>query len=105
MGVGAVGGLQKERKRQRQKHERDTEKERARTSEHFVPCVTGAKVVYVTGQLVFTVGMAVMAAVKHKVAVVLLSPTAGIMYATLFTMPYLLVAHYHTSGLVRLLVL
>ena len=52
------------------------------------------------GQLVFTVGMAIMAATRHKVAVLLLSPTAGIMYATLFTMPYLLVAHYHTSGLV-----
>ncbi|KAL8623479.1 hypothetical protein ACOMHN_015687 [Nucella lapillus] len=58
-----------------------------------------AKNVYVTGQLVFTVGMAIMAAARHKVAVVLLSPTAGIMYATLFTMPYLLVAQYHTSGL------
>lgn len=58
-----------------------------------------AKRVYVLGQLVFTVGMAIMAAARHKVAVVLLSPTAGIMYATLFTMPYLLVAHYHTSGL------
>ena len=60
----------------------------------------GAKRVYVIGQLVFTVGMAIMAATRHKVAVLLLSPTAGIMYATLFTMPYLLVAHYHTSGLV-----
>ncbi|KAK7483584.1 hypothetical protein BaRGS_00025137 [Batillaria attramentaria] len=58
-----------------------------------------AKRVYVLGQLVFTVGMTIMAAARHKVAVVLLSPTAGIMYATLFTMPYLLVAHYHTSGL------
>lgn len=62
---------------------------------------SGAKRVYVIGQLVFTAGMAIMAAARHKVAVVLLSPTAGIMYATLFTMPYLLVAHYHTSGLVR----
>ena len=60
----------------------------------------GAKRVYVMGQLVFTVGMTIMAATRHKVAVLLLSPTAGIMYATLFTMPYLLVAHYHTSGLV-----
>ncbi|XP_070174084.1 proton-associated sugar transporter A-like [Littorina saxatilis] len=60
-----------------------------------------AKTVYVVGQLVFTVGMAIMAASRDKVAVVLLSPTAGIMYATLFTMPYLLVAHYHTSGLFK----
>lgn len=54
---------------------------------------------YVVGQLVFTVGMIVMASARHKVAVVILSPTAGIMYATLFTMPYLIVAHYHTSGM------
>ncbi|CAL1538399.1 unnamed protein product [Lymnaea stagnalis] len=58
-----------------------------------------AKRVYVLGQLVFTLGMAGMAASRSKVAVILLSPAAGIMYATLFTMPYLLVAHYHTRGL------
>ncbi|XP_059153835.1 proton-associated sugar transporter A-like [Physella acuta] len=58
-----------------------------------------AKKVYVLGQLVFTVGMAGMALSRSKVAVILLSPAAGIMYATLFTMPYLLVAHYHTRGL------
>ncbi|BFZ06432.1 hypothetical protein BsWGS_09471 [Bradybaena similaris] len=58
-----------------------------------------AKRVYMLGQLVFTVGMAGMAVSRSEVAVILLSPTAGIMYATLFTMPYLLVAHYHTRGL------
>ncbi|KAH9498719.1 hypothetical protein Btru_004669 [Bulinus truncatus] len=58
-----------------------------------------AKNVYVFGQLAFTLGMAGMAASRSKIAVILLSPAAGIMYATLFTMPYLLVAHYHTRGL------
>lgn len=42
--------------------------------------------------------MILMSVVRNKVAVLLLSPSAGIMYATLFTMPYLLVAHYHTNG-------
>ncbi|WAR04783.1 S45A2-like protein, partial [Mya arenaria] len=57
-----------------------------------------AKPVYVCGQLVYTVGMVVMALSRHPAAVIILSPCAGIMYATLFTMPYLLVARYHTSG-------
>ncbi|XP_067686645.1 membrane-associated transporter protein-like [Haliotis asinina] len=57
-----------------------------------------AKRVYVCGQLTYTVGMVILALVRHKVAVIVLSPTAGIMYATLFTMPYLLVANYHTQG-------
>jgi len=60
-------------------------------------CLTAAKPVYVCGQLVYTVGMIFMAATRHPVAVIALSPCAGIMYATLFTMPYLLVARYHTS--------
>lgn len=55
----------------------------------------GAKSVYVGGQLVYCVGMIGMAAARHPVAVILLSPTAGVMYSTLFTMPYLLIAHYH----------
>ncbi|KAG8200107.1 hypothetical protein JTE90_001960 [Oedothorax gibbosus] len=58
----------------------------------------GAKPTYIGGQLVYSVGMVVMAVTRHKVAVILLSPTAGIMYATLFTMPYLLIAHYHCTN-------
>jgi len=63
--------------------------------------LSAARPVYVWGQLVYTVGMFALAVTRHPSAVILLSPTAGIMYATLFTMPYLLVAHYHTSGEVR----
>ena len=58
----------------------------------------GARPVYICGQLVYSVGMVVLAASRHPVTVILLSPCAGIMYATLFTMPYLIVAHYHSSG-------
>ncbi|XP_053408855.1 proton-associated sugar transporter A-like [Mercenaria mercenaria] len=65
--------------------------------EHLVERFS-AKPVYVWGQLVYTAGMVILAICRHPVAVILLSPCAGIMYATLFTMPYLLVAHYHSNG-------
>lgn len=57
-----------------------------------------AKNVYVCGQLAYSAGMVVMAIFRHPAIVILMSPSAGIMYATLFTMPYLLVANYHTKG-------
>ncbi|CAH1776037.1 unnamed protein product, partial [Owenia fusiformis] len=57
-----------------------------------------AKPVYVISQLVYTVGMIVMATVRHPIAVIVLSPTAGVMYATLLNMPYSLVAHYHINN-------
>ncbi|XP_023931348.1 proton-associated sugar transporter A-like [Lingula anatina] len=62
------------------------------------------KPVYICGQLVYTVGMILMAATKSKVAVILLSPTAGIMYATLFTLPYMLIANYHSCEMFEELV-
>ncbi|XP_033730466.1 proton-associated sugar transporter A-like [Pecten maximus] len=57
-----------------------------------------AKKIYIGGQLVYTCGMIIMAITRHRIAAVLLSPSAGIMYATLFTMPYLLLANYHTNS-------
>ncbi|CAH1802013.1 unnamed protein product [Owenia fusiformis] len=57
----------------------------------------GAKPVYVMSQLVCTVGMMIMAIVRHPVAVIALSPTPGVMYATLSTMPFILVDHYHVN--------
>ena len=65
--------------------------------------MTGARPVYIVSQLVYTIGSAILAMWRHRVAVIILSPTAGIMYATLFTMPYLLVAHYHSNDTVRCL--
>ena len=59
-----------------------------------------AKPVYMGGQLVYTVGMICMATSRSKLGVIIFSWTAGIMYSTLFTMPYLLVAHYHASQIV-----
>ena len=62
---------------------------------------TGARPVYIVSQLVYTVGAGLMVLLPHPAAVIVLSPCAGVMYATLFTMPYLLVAHYHTHAAVR----
>jgi len=42
--------------------------------------------------------MLLMALTRHPVGVIIFSWTAGVMYSTLFTMPYLLVAHYHASS-------
>ncbi|EFN75002.1 Membrane-associated transporter protein [Camponotus floridanus] len=57
-----------------------------------------ARKVYIYGLLFYSVGMLLMALTKHQVGVIVFSWTAGVMYSTLFTMPYLLVAHYHTSS-------
>ncbi|KAK2713609.1 proton-associated sugar transporter A-like [Artemia franciscana] len=56
-----------------------------------------AKSVYMGGQLVYSLGMVLMAATRHKAGVIIFSCSAGIMYSTLFTMPYILVAHYHAN--------
>lgn len=46
-------------------------------------------------------GMFVLAIVQTKWGVLLLSISAGVIYATLFTLPYMLLANYHASGSVR----
>ena len=56
-----------------------------------------ARPVYIGGQLVYCVGMVFMAMTRSKWGVLLFSWSAGVMYSTLFTMPYLLVAHYHET--------
>ena len=65
------------------------------------PVFSRARPVYVCGQLVYCVGMIFMALSKSKWGVLLFSWSAGVMYSTLFTMPYLLVAHYHESDKVK----
>lgn len=61
----------------------------------------GAKNVYVGGLLVYSSGMLLMAITKHRFGVIVFSWSAGVMYSTLFTMPYLLIAHYHSKGTVK----
>ena len=45
--------------------------------------------------------MICMALTRSAAGVIIFSWTAGIMYSTLFTMPYLLVANYHASQVVQ----
>ena len=58
---------------------------------------SGIKRVYIGSQLVYAVGMLLMGLVRHRVGVIVLSAAAGILYSTLFTIPYLLISKYHTS--------
>lgn len=62
----------------------------------------GTRPVYVCGQLIYSLGMVVLAATSNIIAVFVASLTAGFMYATLFTLPYILVARYHFDVEVRL---
>lgn len=57
-----------------------------------------ARKVYICGLLFYSTGMMLMALTKHPVGVIVFSWAAGVMYSTLFTMPYLLIAHYHASS-------
>ncbi|XP_041970813.1 proton-associated sugar transporter A isoform X2 [Aricia agestis] len=59
----------------------------------------GAKKVYVGGLCTYSCGMMMLCLLRAPFAVILFSWTAGVMYSTLFTMPYLLVAHYHSTGM------
>lgn len=52
------------------------------------------------GQLSYTVGMFLMAVCRTKAAVLIFPATAGVMYATQFTLPYILVVHYHNTNMV-----
>lgn len=59
-----------------------------------------ARNVYVGGLLFYSIGMTLMAMTRAKTSVIVFSWSAGVMYSTLFTMPYLLVAHYHARDTV-----
>uniref|UniRef100_T1H4G2 Uncharacterized protein n=1 Tax=Megaselia scalaris TaxID=36166 RepID=T1H4G2_MEGSC len=61
-----------------------------------------AKPVYIGGLLFYSCGMTLMALTRARSSVIVFSWAAGVMYSTLFTMPYLLVAHYHSSGVFEL---
>lgn len=57
-----------------------------------------ARNVYISGLLLDSLGMLMLALTKNRYAVIIFSASAGVMYSTLFTLPYLLVAHYHAAG-------
>ena len=58
------------------------------------------KIVFVTVQMLFMCGSLVMALTKNKFAVLFLSITPGMLDATIYNIPYTLVANYHSSGMV-----
>ena len=62
--------------------------------------VLGIKRVYIGSQLIYAIGMLLMGYLRHKFAVIVLSAVSGILYSTLFTIPYLLISAYHTSNTV-----
>lgn len=57
-----------------------------------------AKYVFVGGMSSFGIAMALLGKFPTKVGVVAFSTTAGVVYATLFTIPFMLVAQYHAKG-------
>ncbi|XP_058833575.1 proton-associated sugar transporter A-like isoform X2 [Topomyia yanbarensis] len=57
-----------------------------------------ARIVYCGGLLLDSVGMILMAVFPNKVTVFVFSATGGIVYALLFTMPFLLLGQYHAKG-------
>lgn len=57
-----------------------------------------AKYVFVGGMSTFGLAMAFLGKFPTKIGVVLFSITAGFVYATLFTIPFMLVAQYHVKG-------
>lgn len=61
----------------------------------------GAKPIYILGQAAYSVSVALLAMFRTKAAVLLVSPAAGLLYATQFTMPFILVDHYHSSSMVE----
>lgn len=63
----------------------------------------GIKRVYIGSQLIYATGMILMGYLRHRVAVIILSAVAGILYSTLFTIPYLLISKYYSSNSVCIL--
>ncbi|XP_037950169.1 proton-associated sugar transporter A [Teleopsis dalmanni] len=64
--------------------------------------IFGPKLVYITGILYYGVGMLVLGIWPTKWGALFFSTSAGILYGTLFTMPYILVAHYHAKNCFRI---
>lgn len=60
--------------------------------------VLRARIVYCGGLLIDAIGMILMAVYPNKVTVFVFSATGGIVYALLFTMPFLLIGQYHAKG-------
>ncbi|XP_050095736.1 proton-associated sugar transporter A-like [Anopheles aquasalis] len=58
----------------------------------------GARPVYMGGLLLFSLGMLVMGLFKEKFVIFIVCPTVGIMYAGMYSIPYLLISNYHSKN-------
>lgn len=63
--------------------------------------VLRARIVYCGGLLIDAFGMIIMAVFPNKITVFVFSASGGIVYALMFTMPFLLLGQYHAKGQVR----
>ncbi|PIK35308.1 putative membrane-associated transporter protein [Apostichopus japonicus] len=57
----------------------------------------GAKTIYICNHLIYSFCMACLALIRTKWAIFVFSASAGIQYSTLFTLPFILLARYHTT--------
>ncbi|XP_067628885.1 membrane-associated transporter protein [Eurosta solidaginis] len=64
--------------------------------------VVGIKTVYITGILYYGFGMLILAIWPTKWGVIVFSTSAGVLYGTIFTIPYILVANYHAKDCFRI---
>lgn len=62
-----------------------------------------ARIVYCGGLMIDAIGMIMMAMFPNKITVFVFSASGGIVYALLFTMPFLLIGQYHAKGQVNFL--
>ncbi|XP_052873405.1 proton-associated sugar transporter A-like [Anopheles cruzii] len=58
----------------------------------------GGRPVYMGGLLLFSLGMLLMGLFREKFVIFITCPTVGIMYATMYSIPYLLVSQYHSKN-------
>ena len=63
----------------------------------FVDCLTGIKSVYIFGLLCNCIGTAVTAITSNLVITFISGVTIGILYATLSTVPFILLTTYHKA--------
>ncbi|XP_034482943.1 proton-associated sugar transporter A [Drosophila innubila] len=61
----------------------------------------GTKAVYISGMVYYGIGMLILGLWPTKWGVLVFSTSAGILYGTLFTMPFILVANYHAKNCFR----
>ncbi|OAF69834.1 Membrane-associated transporter protein [Intoshia linei] len=64
----------------------------------FYTLSSSLKQIYFFGHFIYSIGSMIMFILPYKYVTIILSPTVGIMYATLFTIPYRLVAIYHEKN-------